>query len=265
MMLLMAALLGAVQGVTEFLPISSSAHLILGRALFGWEADAFGLIFDVALHLGTLAAVFFYFRTDLAGMTRALPALFSDSPPARMMRLIAIGTVPILVAGAIFADVIEDRLRTPIVTVFTLALGAVFFLVVERLGPRTRDERSLTLLDAVLFGLAQATALIPGMSRSGSTITMGMLLGVRREAAARFSFLLGMPAVLAAAAKASLELRHIAITGEMIQLFVVGVVSSAVVGYLAIRFLLRFLATHRLDVFAYYRLALAAAVWFAFR
>jgi undecaprenyl-diphosphatase len=268
MMLLYAALLGIVQGITEFLPVSSSAHLILARAFFGVDADHFGIIFDVAIHLGTLAAVSIYFWADIVRMLRAIPAALTPSPashPARLIHLIVIGTIPIVIAGVLFADVIEEKLRTPWVTIFTLTIGALGFLIVERLGERTRHEQDLTILDSLLFGIAQSLALIPGMSRSGSTITMGMFLGVTRADAARFSFLLGIPAVIAAAAKEGLKLRHGGISGEMAQLFAVGILTSAVVGYLSIRFLLRYLATHRLDLFAYYRIALAAVVWWAFR
>lgn len=261
MSLLIAALLGAVQGITEFLPVSSSAHLLLGRAALGWGEEPFGLVFDVATHLGTLVAVFIYFRDDLLAMTRALPRFFSDAPEARLMRLVAVGTLPVILVGLLFADWIEAHARVPVVTIVTLSVGAIGLLAVERLGPRTRGVDDLRPADAVAFGVAQAAALIPGLSRSGSTITIGMLLGVRREAAARFSFLLGIPAVLGAAGKAGLEMRHVPMTGELAAVFAVGIVSSGVVGYLAIRFLLRFLATNRLDVFAYYRLALAAVVW----
>jgi undecaprenyl-diphosphatase len=261
MSLFIAALLGAVQGITEFLPVSSSAHLLLGRAALGWGEEPFGLVFDVATHLGTLAAVAVYFREDLLAMARALPRLFSDAPEARLMRLVAVGTLPVIVVGLLFADWIEAHARLPVVTIVTLAAGALGLLAVERLGPRMRGVDDLTPADATAFGIAQAAALIPGLSRSGSTITIGMLLGVRRDAAARFSFLLGVPAVLAAAGKAGLEMRHVPVSGELAAVFAVGILSSAAVGYLAIRFLLRFLSTNRLDVFAYYRLALAAVVW----
>jgi undecaprenyl-diphosphatase len=262
---LIAALLGAVQGITEFLPISSSAHLLLGRALFGWGEEPFGLVFDVATHLGTLLAVFVYFRRDLAEMVAALPGAFGDTPSARLVRLIAIGTVPIVLVGLFLSDFVEAHLRRPIVTVFTLSIGALGLLIVERLSPRARAVESLGVLDALAIGTAQAAALAPGLSRSGSTITVAMLCGVRRDAAARFSFLLGIPAVLAALGKETLELRHLTLTPEHWQVLTVGIVSSAIVGYLSIRFLLRFLARHRLDVFAYYRLALAALVWWAVR
>jgi undecaprenyl-diphosphatase len=262
MSLVIAVILGAIQGITEFLPVSSSAHLLLGRELLGWGGEPFGLIFDVATHLGTLAATLIYFRADIATMLRALPGALGDTPPAKLIRLIVIGTIPAVVVGLVFGDYIEEHLRRPIVTVVTLSIGAIGFFIVERLGPRTRGEDSLGVVDAIVFGCGQALALIPGMSRSGSTITVGMLSGVRREAAARFSFLLGIPAVVAAAAKEAVALRHLTtFTPDMGVAFAAAILTSGVVGYLSVRFLLRFLATHRLDVFAWYRLALAAAVW----
>ena len=266
MSLFYAALLGVVQGLTEFLPVSSSAHLILCRAFFGIDVDQFGMIFDVALHLGTLAAVVIYFWNDLLRMLYALPKLFTDDPTARLMRLIVIASIPAVIVGGLFADTIEETLRTPMATILTLVLGSIVFLVVEHMGEstRTRTERDLNLVDAVVIGTAQATALAPGISRSGATISAGMLMGVRRLDAARFSFLLGIPAILGAAAKEGIKLRHMGMTAEMGQLFLVGIASSAIVGYLTVRYLLKFLATHRLDLFAYYRLALALIVWIAF-
>ena len=261
MSVIIAALLGVVQGVTEFLPISSSAHLLLGRAVVGWDEEPFGLVFDVGTHLGTLVAVLVFFRHDIGEMVRAIPVALGDSPPARLVRLIAIGTIPTVLVGLLFSDYIEAHLRRPIVTVFTLTLGAIGLLVVERLSPRWRTEESLGALDALAIGTAQAAALVPGLSRSGATITVAMLCGTRREAAARFSFLLGIPAVVAAIGKETLELRHMTLTTEHAQILVAGIVTSGIVGYLSIRFLLRYLAVHRLDVFAYYRLALAALVW----
>jgi len=257
---LTAALLGVIQGLTEFLPVSSSAHLILARFFFGWEAPEFGLAFDVALHVGTLAAILVYFYDDVRAMIVALPsALSADAGvPGRLIRLIAIGTVPAIVAGLLFNDYVETQLRTPMVAAIALAAGAVLMLVAERATRASRDEAGLTMADAALIGLAQACALVPGVSRSGSTIAIGMLLGVRRESAARFTFLLAIPAILAAAGKESIELRHMHPDAHLLTLFAVGALVSAVVGYLTIKYFLRFLARHRLDVFAYYRLALAA-------
>jgi undecaprenyl-diphosphatase len=259
--ILIAALLGVVQGITEFLPVSSSAHLLLGRHALGWTDEQSGLVFDVATHLGTLVATVIYFRADLMAMAAALPRIFTAAPEARLMRLVVIGTLPIVVVGLLFAKWIETHARLPIVTVVTLSVGALGLLLVERLGPRTRGVADLTPVDATAFGLAQAAALIPGLSRSGGTITIGMLLGVRRDAAARFTFLMGIPAVCAALADKGLELRHLHVTSDLATVLVVGAVTSGVVGYLSIRFLIQYLGRHKLDVFAYYRLALAAVVW----
>ena len=261
-----AVLLGIIQGLTEFLPVSSSAHLILARAFFGWEVPPeLGLAFDVALHLGTLAATVVFFRPEIAAMTASLPAVFSRDPGESgwLLRRIAVGTIPVVLVGLLFSDFIEHVLRTPVVAAGALTIGAVAMLAAERLGPRERTESGMSWTDAILIGCAQASALIPGISRSGATITVGMFLGMRRDAAARFTFLLAIPAMTAAAAKEALELVKLDVPVASLQLFAVGTFVSAVVGYLTIKYFLRFLAGHKLDVFAYYRLALAAAtlVW----
>jgi undecaprenyl-diphosphatase len=264
--LLAAILLGAIQGLTEFLPVSSSAHLILARAFFGWEMPPeFGLAFDVALHVGTLAAILAYFRAEILGMVRAFPGVLrpEPDPSAMLIRLIVVGTIPAVVAALLFNDFIENVLRTPAVAAGALGFGAVLMLAAARLGPRTRAENSLTWTDAVIIGCAQASALIPGMSRSGSTIAIGMFLGIRRDAAARFTFLLAIPVMLAAAAKEALALTQMPLPASSGSLLIAGTLVSGVTGYLTITFFLRFLAGNKLDVFAAYRLALAAAtvVW----
>jgi undecaprenyl-diphosphatase len=263
-----AVLLGIIQGLTEFLPVSSSAHLILARAFFGWETPPeLGLAFDVALHVGTLLAILVFFRTDILAMIRAVPGALSLSsappPPGRMAQRIVVATLPIVVVGVLLTDSAEAALRTPGVAAAALAVGAVAMLVAERLGPRTRYEDTLGWFEAILIGCAQACALVPGMSRSGSTIAMGMFLGLRRDAVARFTFLLAVPATVAAAAKESLELAGMQVTGDLLVLFAIGMVVSGVVGYVTIKYFLRFLAANELDPFAFYRLALAAVtvVW----
>ena len=261
-----AILLGIVQGLTEFLPVSSSAHLILARAFFGWETPPeFGLAFDVALHVGTLAAILVFFRREVAAMVASVPALFSHDPgdSGRLAWNIVFGTIPVVIVGLLFNHYIEQVLRTPRVAASALALGAVAMFAAERTGGRSRDERSITWSTAILIGCAQASALIPGVSRSGATIALGMLLGFRRDAAARFTFLLAIPAMLAAAGKEALELRHMPVGAAATELIVVGILVSAAVGYVTIKYFLRFLAGNRLDVFAYYRVALAALtfVW----
>jgi len=260
-----AILLGIVQGVTEFLPISSSAHLILAREFFGWDAGRMGLPFDVACHVGTLAAVLAFFRQDIGELIAAAPRALGRRPgeAGRRVRLIVAGTVPIVIVGLLFADQIEEHLRGPMVAAVALAAGALLLLLVERIGPRTKGEESLTIPGALAIGVGQAAALIPGMSRSGTTIAVGMGLGLRREAAARFTFLMSAPAVAAAAVKEGLELRTMSVEGSMWGLMAIGLVTSGIVGYLTVKYLLRFLAANRLDVFAWYRLALAAAtvIW----
>jgi undecaprenyl-diphosphatase len=269
--LLRAACLGIVQGLTEFLPVSSSAHLILAREFFGWNTQwtpEIALAFDVACHVGTLLAVVVFFRGDLMTMAGALPHVFRQplSPGARRLWLIGIGTIPIVIVGSvIWNDRIQDAVRTSAVAAAMLAAGALLLLAIERLGRSGRDETALTWAGALVIGLAQAAALVPGVSRSGATIAAGMALGLRRETAARFTFLMSIPAIIAAAAKEAVELRTAALPPDAIAFFAVGMITSGVVGYLTVKYFIRFLAAHRLDVFAWYRLALAAVtiVWLA--
>lgn len=262
MIFLDAALLGVIQGLTEFLPVSSSAHLILARAFFGWDWDRYGLAFDVSCHVGTLAAVLGYFRRELIAMAAALPAALCGrgGEAGRQMWLIAAGTAPIVLVGMLFNDVIERTLRTPGIAGLALALGAVLLIAAERLGARRRAEDTLRVAEAVGLGFAQAAALVPGVSRSGATLAVGLLMGLRRDAAARFTFLLGIPAILAAAAHEAPEVMATGLTAETAALFLVGMVVSGVVGYLTVKYFIRYLVTHSLDVFAVYRLAVAATV-----
>jgi undecaprenyl-diphosphatase len=258
-----AAVLGIVQGLTEFLPVSSSGHLILARWAFGWDLDTLGVPFDLACHLGTLAAVLWFFRADLLAMVRALPHAFSStpSPDGRRIWLIAAATVPIVIAGLAFEAWFET-FRDPSVVAYTLTIGAGLLFLVERLGPRTGTEATLTMSGAVLIGVAQVCALFPGVSRSGATITAGMLLGLNRLAAARFAFLMSVPAIGGAGLKKALDLRDVALNTGDLQLFAVGFLSSAVVGYIAVNFLVKYLVSHRLDIFAWYRLVIAAALFY---
>lgn len=265
-----ATLLGVVQGLTEFLPVSSSAHLILARAFFGWDAQGLGLAFDVATHLGTLAAVLYYFRGDLRPLAAAGPAALTGGGGERghVVRLVIAGTLPIVIIGLLLSEWLES-LRDPplgaVVCAVTLTIGAVGMMIAERARQTSRGDGDITLGEAFTIGIGQALALFPGMSRSGTTITIAMLLGIRREAAARFTFLMSIPAVLAAAGREALALRGVALDGRTLVIFALGIVVAGVVGYLAVKYLIRYLANHSLDVFAYYRLALAAAVavWLA--
>jgi undecaprenyl-diphosphatase len=269
MTLVYAVLLGVIQGLTEFLPVSSSAHLILARAFFGWDSGQFGMAFDVACHVGTLVAVFVYFRSDIFAMVRAVPrvgTLFGarPDPAAWMAFLILVGTVPAVVAGLLLGG-LEDRLRRPEVAGAMLAIVALVFFAVERFGAKRRGQESLTVRDGVVIGCAQALALVPGVSRSGATISAAMALGLRRDEGARFTFLLGIPAILGAAVMEGRGLFHAGLAAGDAPLFAAGMASSAVVGYVAVRFFIRYVGGHSLAAFAWYRLALAAAVvawWF---
>lgn len=259
---LQAALLGIIQGLTEFLPVSSSAHLILARAFFGWEVGDFGLAFDVACHVGTLLAVLVYFRQDVAAMIAALPVAVrgSTSGAAALVRAVVVGTLPIVVVGLTAADWITSSTRTAEVAGVALGLGAIVMIVAERTTRGRRDEASLTWREALVLGMAQAVALVPGVSRSGAVLTIAMLCGLRRDRAARFAFILGIPAILAAAGRAGLELLGEGLPPGAPMLFVIGITTSALVGYLTVKYFIRYLARYSLNVFAVYRLALAASV-----
>lgn len=258
--LLSAALQGIVQGLTEFLPVSSSGHLILARAFFGWDSGRFGLPFDVACHVGTLLAVVAFFRADVAKLIAAAPGALSgrDGEWERLGRLIIAGTIPIVIVGGLFADVIEAQLRSPLVVAVTLTIGGVGLLIAERLGRKSREARTLGYGEAVLIGVAQAAALAPGISRSGATLTMAMLLDVQRASAARFVFLMSLPAIVAAAVKEAIDVSAVGMAGLPVTILAVGLVTSAIVGYFTVKFFVRYLASHSLTVFAYYRFALAA-------
>lgn len=264
MLLLQAALLGVVQGLTEFLPVSSSAHLLLARAFFGWDAEQFGRPFDVACHVGTLAAILIYFRADLLRMAAALPAAFApgEDRAARLLWLVGVGTLPLIPMGLVLADR-EDALRTLPVVVVTLFVVGVAMLVADRLGRRMRQAEDLRLGEALVLGVAQGLALIPGVSRSGATITTALVMGLDRPAAARFSFLLGVPAMFAAAAHEGHRMLGHPMDRATAEVFGIGIVASGLVGYATVKYFLRYLTSHSLAAFAWYRMALAAVtvVW----
>jgi undecaprenyl-diphosphatase len=263
--LLIAAILGTVQGLTEFLPVSSSGHLILARAFFGWDLGRFGIPFDAACHVGTLVAVVAYFRADIERLVVAIPGALrlGDGEWERLVRLIVAGTVPIVIVGALFEDVIESRLRTPLIVAVNLVIGGIGLIWVERVARQDRQASSLGLGEALAIGVAQAAALAPGLSRSGSTLIVSMFLGIRRDSAARFVFLMSLPAVAAVAVREVAKLADIGLANIPISTFAVGLVSSAVVGYFTVKYFVQYLAGHSLAAFAYYRFALAAVtvVW----
>ena len=257
---LQIVVLAIVQGLTEFLPVSSSGHLVLVPNVVGWEDQ--GLVFDVAVHFGSLLAVGLYFRQDLVELVRGSTDLLQskiDTPRSRMALGIGLGTIPAAIAGLLFAGWIEENLRDPNVVVFTLSFYAVLLVLADRFGRKTRNISEIRVRDAVLIGLAQALALIPGTSRSGITITAGLALGLARQDAARFSFLLSMPVILLAT---GYEVLLITMSDQAVawgQLAVAATV-SAVVAYLSIDFFMRFVSKIGLAPFAIYRLLLAGVI-----
>ena len=263
--LLQAIILGIVQGLTEFLPVSSSGHLLLGQYFLGLDQNRFGLSFDVALHMGTLIAVVSYFWRDLIRMVRAFLRSFAyrdlkNDPDQRLAYLVIASAAPAALIGFLFGDFFEDTVRSPWVVVFNFILVGVLFIVGEAVGTRTRRASKLGFGEAVSIGLAQSMALVPGVSRSGATITLGLLLGLRREEAAKFSFLMSVPIIAGAG---NLKVAQVIAAGmdmQQIVLFVVGFVTSAAIGYVTIRFLLNYLTNHSLRAFAYYRFGIAAVV-----
>lgn len=262
-----AVILGILQGLTEFLPISSSAHLILLPWLLGWQP--FGLVFDVMIHGGTLLAVLFYFRNDLQILTltfmRKLRGFSGgDDGDQGLAEAILLGTVPAVLAGLALQPLIERFGRTPAVTVVTLSLFGLFLWWSDMRGRKERNLLSIRPREGFLIGLAQSMALIPGVSRSGVTITAALLLGLSRPDAARFSFLLGIPVIFLAALKGVWDLLGGTETAGNLSVSVLlaGVTASFVTGFLCIKYFLQFLRFGSYIGFAFYRFLLAAVILF---
>lgn len=262
MNLLYAAFLGVLQGLTEFLPVSSSAHLALAEHFFCIEKAS--LTFDVVLHLATMVAVIGYFRHDLWNLTLALFGIYGNGrgPRERTMALyICFATVPAVVGGLLLEDYAEGILRSPILIACTLSVAGLVLLWSEKVGRKERSLDSLSIKDAMIIGFCQTMALVPGVSRSGATITGGLFLGLKRESATRFSFLLSTPIVMGAGSYKFLKLlRGPGLEAGQPMFFLVGFIASAVSGYFVISFLMKFVETKSLAVFAYYRFFLSALV-----
>ena len=271
-----AIVLAIVQGLTEFLPISSTAHLWLVPWLLGWKDP--GLTFDVALHAGTLLAVLAYFwrywvematlAVGLGGGGAAAPNPGATSHSARsdlrqnprLLWYLVIATIPAALAGWRFEHAAEEQLRSPIIVGVALIVIGLFMWAGDWLGKRERDLGHVGLLDSFLVGVAQALAVIPGVSRSGVTMTAGLFRRMKRETAARFSFLLSTPIIAGAALKKGLEVHHAGLPHDMRLPFLGGAIISAVVGYLVIAVLIRYLERRTFKVFVVYRVALGVIV-----
>ena len=257
-----AIFLGLLQGVTEFLPISSSGHLALVQFFLG--INEAGLTFDVALHLGTLLGVLIYFRRDFFLIFTALvnPRLLGDE--AGRQRLLALylclGTIPAVIAGYFLKDAAETTFRSPFLIAATLAGAGLLLLLADKVGKHSRDMKSIGLTDVAIIGLCQAFALMPGVSRSGITMTAGLMRGFNRMSAARFSFLLSVPVIFGAGVYNLPDIIRQGSEPGQLGFYLTGFVAAAVSGYLVIAFLLRFIQAHSFAVFAYYRFLLAAIV-----
>ncbi len=265
--LLEAAILGIVQGLTEFLPISSTGHLILTEDILGIEEGKFGLQFDAAIHLGTLAAVLVFFRTTVLGLIvawwRSLGARsWQQTPESKLAWLLLLGTIPAGLVGLFLESTIEDAFRKPEIVAAMLILFSLPMYLAERWGRKERALSDIGPADALIMGMAQSIALIPGVSRSGITISAAMFDGFKREQAATFAFLLSAPIIAAAGGKQIFDI----IRGEGeestagIEVYLVGLATAAIVGYLAVAFLIRFLRGNPLNVFIAYRVVVGVIV-----
>ncbi len=266
MNVLQAIFLGFVQGITEFLPISSTAHLKVVPVVLGWGDP--GVAFTAVIQLGSIAAVLWYFRGDLTriikGATRAIALKDYDDYDFRLSLGIILGTLPIVFFGLLIKKLIPDFDNSPIRSLEAIAIASIVMSLLlglaEQLGKRQRDFENLKMRDGVLMGLTQALSLIPGVSRSGCTLTGGLFMGLQREAAARFSFLLGIPAITLAGLVELKDFLGVGLSSAAIVPLVAGVISATIFSYMAIAGLLRFLKTQSTWVFIWYRLAFGVAI-----
>jgi undecaprenyl-diphosphatase len=244
-----AIILGVIQGITEFFPVSSTAHLIILPWFFGWKGDVNTLTFDVALHGGTLTALLFCFWKDWV-------ELFTKKK--KLLGMIILASIPAGVAGFFLSDLIEKSLREPfVISVMLVAVG--FVMLAAEKAWKYKNMEKVDYLDALMIGIAQATALMPGVSRSGITISAGLFKGLKREASARFSFLISTPIIAGATL---LHLKKL-LTNQGnydFQLFAAGLITSSITGLFAIKFLLNFLKKYPLNIFVYYRFILAVVI-----
>ncbi len=266
MTIIQSIILGLIQGLTEFLPISSSAHLVIAPYLFGWSIPTQeGFIFDVLVQLGTLLAVILFFRKDLYqiilsvidGLIHRQP--FAE-PVSRLGWFLVLATIPAILVGILFKDLVERAFASPLAAGLFLLGTAALLVAAEWLGKRQRKLDSLTWLDALIVGIFQAVSLLPGISRSGATISGGMLRNIDRPSAARFSFLMSVPVMIGAGALALVDLIRSSTFSTQIPTLVAGFVVAAIVGYLSIRWLLAYLTKHALYMFAIYCLLVSVIV-----
>lgn len=259
MTILQSLLLGVVQGLTEFIPVSSTAHLLIGQRLLGIGANEAVFAFLVLVQMGTLLALIVYFWKDLWAIVRAFPARPFSTPLNRLGWFILIATLPALLAGLLLKPLVQSLFRVPLIeAAIRLATAAVLMALAERFGRRTRRLETMTGFDAVVVGLMQVIAVFPGASRSGTTISGGLFRGFDRSAAARFAFLMAVPVMLAAGAYEALEVVKMPGLGSFLPVLAAGFLAAAVFGWLAVKWLLRYLGRHSLAVFVVYCAVLSA-------
>ena len=252
---LLAILAGAVQGLTEFLPISSTGHLIIFEKIFGISQPEFGLAFDASLHLGTLLAIVLFFYKDYLKILNFKNALLVK---------LAVGTLPAVFFGLIFENQIETSFRQTWIVGLSLILFSFVFILAEKLGKQIKSKDKTTIADSLLIGVFQSLALIPGISRSGSTISAGLFLGLKREEAAKFAFILAGPVIAGAGLKKFFEVITTQTLGSSdLNFFLVGMISSAIFGYLTIKYFLKYLSTKTLYPFVIYRVVLGVILLIA--
>ena len=262
--LVYAIIFGAIQGLTEFLPVSSSGHLVALHDLFNFQLQS-DLGFDVFLHLGTIVALFSFFYKDIA---KYIKAFFSsikkwdlkNQVDQKLAWLIILGTVPAAVAGFFLDEIIDLFLRQGWIVAIMLIVFAILFFVAEKYATKKKEMASLGWKGALWIGIAQAVALVPGVSRSGATIIAGMSAKLKRAQAARFAFLLSIPIVLGAGAKKTIDLISEGFITSEAWVYVLGFVASAVVGYFCVKYFLRYLEKYSLKPFAWYRIVIAILI-----
>lgn len=257
-------ILGAVQGITEFLPVSSTGHLIFIREIFGANGE-FGLAVDAILHLATALAVLVYFRKDFLGLAKEAYSYVLGREVSRENRIllvsIILGTIPAVVMGVLLESSMDTIFRNINLVAYALIAGSILIYFADKFAKQNKD---LSISSGWKIGLFQVLALVPGMSRAGSTISGGLLLGLSREAAARFTFLLSFPIILGAGSKKALELNNAGVFMESGIAILISAISAFVVGMFSIHYLLKFLKTHTLKVFVVYRLLLATLILIIF-
>ena len=263
MTLIQSFLLGIIQGLTEFIPVSSTAHLLIGQSLLGIPADDAMFSFLVIVQLGTIVSLIIFYWKDLLNLVKAFFAKPFSTEENTLAWYIIIATIPALIAGYLLKDVVETLFKQPMTEAsIRLFSAAILLALAEALTKKSRNLNSMTWLDALIVGLFQIIAVFPGASRSGSTISGGMFRGFDRPSAARFAFLMSVPVMLAAGGYQMLDVIKMPNLGEFLPLLAVGFVTAAIVGWFAIKWLINYLSKHSLYVFAGYCAVVGAIVFF---